>query len=171
MSNLIKVKTKTSLIDSLPKNSIPAHHFSPAELLKIEKEIMGIYAHAHPLSLYREELASQKGRGQILIQSHHIEQLRAGLPILIAGLLIQVRRQFTRHQQVMAFLLLEDETGLFEAIAFPEVFRNYFSFLVKEALLLIKGKVGDKNGEEKIIIQEIKNLHSCLQINIPGINL
>jgi len=38
-------------------------------------------------------------------------------------------------------------------------------------LLLIKGKVGDKNGKEKIIIQEIKNLHSCLQVNIPGINL
>ena len=62
----------------------------------------------------------------------------------------------------MAFLLLEDETGLFEAIIFPEVFQHYFSLMVKEGLLIIKGKMGDKSGEEKIIIQEIKNLYSYL---------
>jgi len=66
---------------------------------------------------------------------------------------------------LMAFLLLEDETGLFEAIAFPEVFQHYFSLLVKEKLLIIKGKMSDKSGEEKIIIQEIKNLYSYLEEN------
>ncbi len=162
MSTLIKIQTRPSIIDSLPKDCIPVHHFSPAELLKIEKGILGIYVHAHPLSLYREKLAGWKKKGQILIQSCHLGQLRAGQPILIAGLLIQVRRQFTRHQQVMAFLLLEDEAGLFEAIAFPEVFQRHFSLLVKEALLVIKGKISDKDSEEKIIIQEINHLPSYL---------
>ncbi|MFZ2330542.1 MAG: OB-fold nucleic acid binding domain-containing protein, partial [Atribacterota bacterium] len=115
--------------------------------------------------LYREKLTSRRKRGQILIQSHHIGQLRSGQPILIAGLLIQVRRQFTVNRQVMAFLLLEDESGLFEAIAFPEAFQHYFSLLVKEELLIIKGKISDKNSEEKIIIQEIKNLYSYLEEN------
>lgn len=161
MSTLIKVPTKTSAADLLSEHSIPAHHFSTAELLKMEKEIMGIYVHGHPLSLYRNRLAALKRPGQILAQSYHIEQLRAGQPVLIAGLLIQVRRQFTKHRKIMAFLLLEDEAGLFEAIAFPETFRHHFSLLIREALLLIKGKIGDKTGEEKIIVQEIKQLTSC----------
>jgi DNA polymerase III alpha subunit len=62
---------------------------------------------------------------------------------------------------------LEDETGLFEAIAFPEVFHNYFSLLVKDVLLLIKGKVSEESKEEKIIIQEISNLPSLLGENTP----
>jgi DNA polymerase III alpha subunit len=66
---------------------------------------------------------------------------------------------------LMAFLLLEDEAGLFEAIAFPEVFQYYFSLMVKEELLIIKGKMSDKSGEEKIIIQEIKNLYYYLEEN------
>lgn len=155
-----------NIIDSLPKDSLPAHHFYPTELLKIEKEILGIYAHAHPLSLYRKNLACRKKTGQILVQSYHLEQLRAGQPVLIAGLLIQVRRQFTRNHQVMAFLLLEDESGLFEAIAFPKVFQRYFSLLVKETLLLIKGKISNKDNEEKIIIQEIDHLPYSLKEDI-----
>jgi hypothetical protein len=37
--------------------------------------------------------------------------------------------------------------------------------MVKEGLFIIKGKISDKNGEEKIIIQEIKNLYSYLEEN------
>lgn len=163
MSIPIKVQTKFNGISLLPENCIPAHHFSPVELLEMEKEILDIYVSNHPLSLYREKLVAQARGGPILIRSHHIAQLKAGQSILIAGLLIQVRRQFTRQHQVMAFLLLEDETGLFEAIAFPQVFHNYFSLLVKDMLLLIKGKVSEKSKEEKIIIQEISDLPSSLE--------
>lgn len=159
-STLLKVEKRISSADLLAKNNIPVHHFSTAELLRIEKRILGVYARSHPLSLYREKLADKLKPGQTLIRSHHIEELRAGQTVFIAGLLIQVRRQFTKHHEVMAFLLLEDEAGLFEAIAFPEAFRQYFPLLVKEALLLIKGQIGAKDGEEKIIIQEITKLPS-----------
>ena len=156
-STLLKVEKRISSADLLAKNNIPAHNFSAAELLRIEKEILGVYARAHPLSLYREKLADRLKPGQVLIRSHHIEGLRAGQSVFIAGLLIQVRRQFTKNREVMAFLLLEDELGLFEAIAFPEAFRQYFPLLRKESLLLIKGQIGAKDGKEKIIVQEMKN--------------
>lgn len=167
MSTLIKTETESGSVDSIPKEEIPAYAFSPSALLKMEKEILGIYASDHPLSICRLKKSIPISHGYLPIRSHHINQLRPGQAILIAGLLIQVRRQFTRHHEVMAFLLLEDETGFFEAIAFPEEFHRYFSLLVKDALLLIKGKVSNKNGEEKLIIQEITNIDSCLEENIP----
>lgn len=163
MSNLIEIKRKDSIIGLPPEQDFPVHSFSLSELLKMEKEILGIYAQEHPLTLYRKKLNSMKRAGQLLIRSHHIEQLRSGQSIIISGLLIQVRRQFTINRQVMAFLLLEDETGLFEAIAFPEIFKRYFSLLSKEQLLIIKGKISKKSEEEKIIVEEIKNLYSCLE--------
>ena len=167
MSVLIKTETNARRTDLLLKENIPAYTFSPSTILKLEKEILGIYVSTHPLSIYRQKIPSQALRGQIYIRSHHISQLKPGQPVLIAGLLIQIRRQFTKYHQVMAFLLLEDETGLFEAIAFPEIFHRYFSLLVKEALLLIKGNVSNKSGEEKLIIQEMTEIRSYLKENAP----
>ena len=159
MSIFLKTKIKTRKTDLLLKEDIPVHNFSQSALLEIEKEILGIYVSTHPLTIYRQNLPDRTPQGQIYIRSHHIGQTRPRQPILIAGLLVQVRRQFTKHNQVMAFLLLEDETGLFEAIAFPEVFHRYFALLSKDALLLIKGSTSDKKEEEKIVIQEIKNIN------------
>ena len=160
MSTLIKTETQSRSTDLLHKEHIPAYTFSPSALLRMEKEILGIYVSNHPLSIYRQKLPGCSSRRYLYIRSHHIGQLRPGQPIMIAGLLIQVRRQFTKHHEVMAFLLLEDEIGLFEAIAFPEVFHRYFSLLIKDALLLIRANVSNKSGEEKLIIQEITNIQS-----------
>lgn len=163
MSTLIKNETNSMSIDLLYKEDIPAYNFSPSVLLKMEKEILGIYVSAHPLSIYRQRLSKQSSGKHLYIRSHHIGELRPGQSVLIAGLLIQVRRQFTKHHQVMAFLLWEDETGLFEAIVFPDLFQRYFSLLVKDALLLIKGNASNKNREEKLIIQEMATIDSYLK--------
>lgn len=160
MSILIKSETKNSDADLFLEEPIPAHDFSPSMLLKMEKEILGIHVSSHPLTIYRQKLPSPSSRGYLHIRSHHISQLRSGQLVLIAGLLIQVRRQFTRNHKVMAFLLLEDETGFFEAIAFPETFRRYHSLLVKDALLLLRGDINNKNGEEKLMIKEIAEIPS-----------
>ncbi len=165
MSTLIKFETKTVENNLLLQETIPAYNFSPSAILKIEKEILGIYLSAHPLSIYRQKIARHSSHKYLPIKSHHIGQLTPGRPVLIGGLLVQTRRQFTKHHEVMAFLLLEDETGFFEAIAFPDIFNKYFSLFVKDALLLIQGNTSNKSGEEKIIIQEISNIHSCLEGN------
>ncbi|MBN2395155.1 MAG: hypothetical protein JXC36_01690 [Candidatus Atribacteria bacterium] len=161
MPTFIKTEIKpNNHIDLLLKEKIPVYSFPVSVLLKMEKEILGIYASIHPLSYYRKQLTVQLLPGQNLIRSHHIAQLKNGQSTLIAGLLIQARRQYTKHREVMAFLLLEDETDLFEAIAFPEIFRQYFSLLTKDALLLIRGIVNNQNGDIKIVIQEIKDIYS-----------
>jgi len=165
MSTLIKAETKTEENNLLLKKNIPAYTFPPSAILKIEKEILGIYVSAHPLSIYRQKIANHSSHGHLPIKSHHIGQMSPGRPVVIGGLLVQTRRQFTKHHEIMAFLLLEDETGFFEAIAFPDIFNKYFSLLVKDALLLIQGNTSNKSGEEKIIIQEISNIQSYLGTN------
>jgi DNA polymerase III subunit alpha len=165
MSTFIKTEIKTGESNLLLKENIPAYTFSPAAILKIEKEILGIYVSAHPLSIHRQKIPEYLSSGYLYIRSSHIEQLRPSQHVAIAGLLIQVRRQFTKNGEIMAFLLLEDETGLFEAIAFPKTFQRYFSLLVKDALLLLEGNTGNKVREEKIIIDKISNINSNSRIN------
>jgi len=165
MSTLIKTNTINRSMDLLLKENIPVHNFSTSALLEMEKSILDIYATAHPISLYRKKESSKSSGKFLLIRSHNLGQIRRGAPVLIAGLLVQVRRQFTRSRRIMAFLLLEDEIGFFEAIAFPKTFQSYSSLLAKDALLWIKGNTSNKSGEEKLIIQEIKNMDSSIGQN------
>jgi DNA polymerase-3 subunit alpha len=160
MSTLIKFETKTVEKNLLLQKSIPAYNFSPSAILKIEKEILGIYVSSHPLSIYRDKIPENLLSGYLYIRSNQLEQVKPGQHVCIAGLLIQVRRQFTKNRGIMAFLLFEDETGLFEAIAFPKTFQQYFSLFVKDALLLIKGNIGNKGKEEKIIISRVSAINS-----------
>jgi DNA polymerase III subunit alpha len=160
MSTLIKFETKTVEKNLLLQETIPAYNFSPSAILKIEKEVLGIYVSSHPLSIYRDKIPKHLLSGYLYIRSNQLEQVKPGQHVCIAGLLIQVRRQFTKNHEIMAFLLFEDEEGLFEAIAFPKTFQHYFSLFVKDALLLIKGNIGNKGKEEKIIINKISNIDS-----------
>ena len=73
-------------------------------------------------------------------------------------MLIQVRRQFTRQKQVMAFLLLEDEAGFFEVIAFPSTYQKYAGILHKEVPLLIEGALSKNDSDSKIIARKILNI-------------
>jgi DNA polymerase-3 subunit alpha len=165
MSALIKFETKTVENNLLLQETIPAHTFSLSTILKIEKEILGIHVSSHPLSIHRQKIPEYLSSRYLYIRSSQIEQLRPSQHVSIAGLLIQVRRQFTKNGEIMAFLLLEDEIGLFEAIAFPKTFRRYFSLLVKDALLLLEGNTSNKDREEKIIIDKISNIDSNSRIN------
>jgi DNA polymerase-3 subunit alpha len=165
MSTLIKFETKTVEKNLLLQGTIPAYNFPPSAILKIEKEILGIYVSSHPLSIYRDKIPEHLLSRYPYIRSNQLEQVTPGQHLCIAGLLIQVRRQLTKNREVMAFLLFEDEAGLFEAIAFPKIFQQYFSLFVKDALLLIEGNIGNKGKEEKIIITKVSTIDSKSRTN------
>lgn len=60
----------------------------------------------------------------------------------------------------MAFLLLEDEAGFFEVIAFPSIYQKYSILLHKEVPLLIEGVLSKDSGDSKIIARKIINIDS-----------
>ncbi|MBA3061544.1 MAG: DNA polymerase III subunit alpha [Atribacteria sp.] len=142
-------------IELIASDSIPAYHFSKSFQMNLEKEILDLYVSDHPLSRYNKELTCFS-----IIKSNQIENIGHQKPIFIVGILIQARRQFTRQKQVMAFLLLEDEAGFFEVIAFPAVYQKYSNPFRKEAPLLIEGVISKNGGESKIIARKIRDIDS-----------
>ncbi|GAI83661.1 unnamed protein product, partial [marine sediment metagenome] len=61
---------------------------------------------------------------------------------------------------VMAFLLLEDEAGFFEVIAFPNIYQKYSSLFHKETPLLIEGVLSKNSDDSKIIARRIRDIDS-----------
>jgi len=142
----------TELIAS---GSIPAYHFSNSFQMNLEKEILGLYITNYPLKKYDKILMNLPIMNSNQLLNYFYPKL-----ISLKGMLIQVRRQFTRQKQVMAFLLLEDEAGFFEVITFPTVYQKYSKFFCKEAPLLIEGVLSKDSGDSKIIARKIVNINS-----------
>jgi len=153
--NKISEERKLWNTELIASDSIPAYHFSKSFQMNLEKEILGLYVSDYPLNKYDNDLACFP-----LINSCKIENICCQKPILIVGILIQARRQFTIQKQVMAFLLLEDEVGFFEVITFPSVYQKYSNLFHQEAPLLIEGVLSKEKGDSKIIARKIMNIDS-----------
>ena len=153
--NKISEESKLCNTELIASESIPAYHFSKSFRMSLEKEILDIYITNYPLKKYDKILAYLP-----MMNSNQLSNHLYPKPILIKGILIQARRQFTRQRQVMAFLLLEDEAGFFEVIAFPNIYQKYSILLHKEVPLLIEGILSKDSGDSKIIARKIINIDS-----------
>jgi len=152
---------QNKISELIASDSIPAYHFSKSFQMNLEKEILGLYITNYPLKKYDKILMNLS-----IMNSNQLLNYFYQKAILIRGMLIQVRRQFTRQKQVMAFLLLEDESGFFEVITFPAVYQKYSNLFCKEAPLLIEGVLGKDSGGSKIIARKIININSYCVKNI-----
>jgi len=155
--NKISEERKLWSTELIAADSIPAYHFSKTFQMNLEKEILDMYITNYPLNKYDKILAHLPIKNSNQLLNYFYQKT-----ILIRGMLIQTRRQFTRQKQVMAFLLLEDEAGFFEVITFPAVYQKYSNLFRKETPLLIEGALSKNSGDFKIIARKIININSYL---------
>jgi len=156
-----KIKQKqsgqTSLFGESDENKLNSsakdvQEFSVNEKLAFEKEFLGFYLTSHP---QMESLSKIK-----TLVTHEIELLQEeneGTQVTIGGLIENIRRIFTKKNgSEMAFITLSDEKGLIaECIIFPRVFEQYKSLLLKDTVVLIRGKIDTKNDKPIIIAERV----------------
>ena len=58
----------------------------------------------------------------------------------------------------MAFIRIKDLSDTLECVVFPKTFLDVRRLCVPETLVLVKGKVSERNGELSMIIDDIKEL-------------
>ena len=153
--NKISGDNNSGSTELIAADLIPAYYFSKALQMNLEKEILDLYVSDHSLSKYDKELACFQ-----ITKSNQIENINPQKLILMSGILIQVRRQFTQQKQVMAFLLLEDEKGFFEVITFPTAYQKFLNLFHQEVPLLIEGTLSKNDADFKLIARKIVNIDS-----------
>lgn len=148
--------------------------FSMPERLAMEKEMLGLYVTGHPLSDYRDALAALKPvtADMLLADGDGPEQHFADrTTVHMSGLIVGKRELLTKHNDRMAFITLEDETGSYEMIVFPGAFERYGEFLTDNRVLLIEGTVSKREDEEtKIIAEKIAVLEHDMRDWPPDFN-
>jgi DNA polymerase-3 subunit alpha len=76
----------------------------------------------------------------------------------IAGIISGIQKIVTKAGQPMLFIAVEDLTSKIEALVFPSVLQKNPDIFKDGAAVQIKGRLSDKDGELKILCEEVKEL-------------
>lgn len=120
------------------------------ELLGFEKELLGFYLTKHPLEPYRKKLATQA-----LTVISEITDAKVGERLKIAGIIISVKKIFTRAgNHEMAFAKIEDLTGVIEVVVFPKIFARTSDLWHQDSVVVLSGKVDEKDERLTILTDD-----------------
>ncbi len=132
--------------------------FEPSQLLKMEKEIIGLYVSGHPLLAYRELIASLPvvNISDILASAEHkTESLGDDARVSIAAVIDAKKLTVTKKGDTMAYLTAEDLTGSLEVLAFPRVLAQYTALTDVDRLVVLNGRLSYREDEApKLILEE-----------------
>ena len=140
-------------------DTAPRHHpvlaaaeeFDKNELLKLEKETLGLYVSEHPLTAIRDQL-----RRKTDCALNELERRRDGEVVVVGGIVSSLKQMTTKKGEPMVFAGIEDVTGSCEVVAFNSVYATARELLVMDRVLVVKGRVDHKQaGETKLVAIEV----------------
>jgi len=129
----------------------PASPIPPDDVLKFEKEHLGLFVSGHPLDRYNEVTKD-------FTRIFTINESMDNRTIEIAGIITKAKRTVTKKNDPMAFATFEDKSGSVELLIFPKVMPQAVGYLDGDGVLRVTGKISYKDGEPKVLVNEIKDL-------------
>lgn len=139
-------------VHEIPVPTIP--EMPGNELLTWEKELLGFYLTAHPLSSYEKKLRAVEAK-----QIGEITDEDVGSRTHIAGIIVNVKKIFTKAgNNEMAFVRVEDLSGTIEVVVFPKIFAQTSSMWVPDAVVDISGKIDEKEEKKTLLVDGVKKI-------------
>lgn len=166
-----------SMMDEVEAPVIEIEHlpeFSKKDKLARESHAIGLYVSDHPLSGMANTLDSYV--------TNHIVDIAAGelsVPegfgdkkskVTFAGVVGNLIRKPTRKGDMFASFDLEDMTGVIPAVMFPKSYAEHGHKLESDGIFVVRGGLlGDGEGEVKIAVDSVEQIHTTHSGEIPFI--
>lgn len=127
--------------------------YPQAELLSFEKELFGFYLTEHPMASAMKAVAKSSTKTvEELDPRVHKDTI-----IWLGGIITSWRTVKTKKQaKEMGFGTLQDSTGQVEFVVFPKAYAQAHDMLVKDKVVLLKGKVEDREGKHTFLVDSVK---------------
>ncbi|MGC9359801.1 MAG: DNA polymerase III subunit alpha [Anaerolineae bacterium] len=122
---------------------------SERQRLADERELLGVFVSSHPLDVLS---TCEDNR---LTEIATITTEMRGETVSVAGVVSESREILTRKGNRMAFVTLEDLTGVLEVVVFPRVFEEANGLFEEQRALLFTGRVDDRDDRAKLIADRI----------------
>ncbi|ADL07630.1 DNA polymerase III subunit alpha [Thermosediminibacter oceani] len=146
-------------VDDVVEDELPdIPEYPENELLAMEKEVLGLYLSGHPLREFKDLLEKTTTLCSKDLADEE-KEFKDNSAVVVGGIISEIKLKSTKDNKLMAFITLEDLTGVMEVIAFSNVYERYSGNLYQDAKVIIKGRINLKEEEApKIIADEIRPL-------------
>ena len=108
--------------------------WSARDVLKGEKETLGLYLTGHPIDTYVDDL---KGLGITWLENLE----RTKYTVRVAGLVVSLRVIRNKRGESLAFVTLDDRSGRIEIAVYADLFSDCRDKLGEDTLIVIEGDV------------------------------
>jgi DNA polymerase-3 subunit alpha len=127
--------------------------FTPVEKMAMEKETTGLYLTGHPMDSYRDTAAKlgAVSIGSILSDYADPDSLHAfrdGQNVILAGVVDSTRTRATKNNTLMCYVVLEDDTGTMELIAFQRALDAGGEYLVENNAVYCVGRISVRDEKD-----------------------
>ena len=125
----------------------PAPPATKREVLKWERELLGLFVSEHP---FAETSAQLKG---YFLPISDLTKNKREKSVRVGGILTETKKIYTKKNEPMLFAKLEDMTGWVEVVVFPRVFKDYEEKLTLDNIVCMTGRPQEKDGEMKVLAE------------------
>lgn len=142
--------------------------FPKAELLKMEKEMTGLYLSGHPLDKYENAIDTlgYAKTGELLeAEKSDFSKYKDGDTVTLCGIITHITVKQTRNGQNMAFVTVEDMLGSLEVIVFPKILEKASQLLFVSGVITVMGTLSVEEEKEPKILANI--ISGAPDINSP----
>ena len=142
--------SQVNLEDSIEK----VEDFNEDEILQMEKEVIGFLISKNPLLKYQDLITKKVSKkiGDISVEDVDKDHIIAGI---VSGKKI-IRTK--KDNSEMAFMNIFDETGSIECVLFPRLFARLRDIIAINRVIMLKGKVNDRDGRLSILVDNAVDL-------------
>lgn len=120
------------------------------ELIKMEKESIGMYISGHPLDKYSDLI--KKYSIDTCLNVNNSKKYFNNCSVKIAGIVENIKIINTKIKEKMAFVKLSDNTGSIECVFFPEKLKKYGNILYKDKVILVFGNLSVDGDKKKLLV-------------------
>ena len=139
--------------------------FDNRKLMEMERELLGIYLREHPSQKLLKKARTDWSKPLAELSEYK------GQKITVTAIIKTAKTVVTKtKQQEMAFLLLTDEGGEIEAVIFPKTYAEVKSFLIPNSVVVVKGKVDEKEDRLSFIVDTIEQIADDMSDDKPNGN-
>ena len=147
---LFDFNSESNNLDRLPE----IEELSREQLLMFEKQYLGFYITQHPLTSHIKDLEKRV--------THRLNMLpNSSSTVIIGGIITKIKKIITRKSGAeMAFVKIDDFTAQCELIVFPKIFERTKYAWVSDKVVLVKGKIDQKDDRLSVLVDDAKLLTS-----------
>ncbi|MBR6344509.1 MAG: DNA polymerase III subunit alpha [Lachnospiraceae bacterium] len=122
-------------------------------ILYFEKDVLGSYVSGHPLEKYEklwDKRLNAKSTDFYIDEETGQCAAEDNATVTIGGMITEIKTKYTKKNEAMCFLTIEDLYGTVEVVVFPRVYRSFTHILTENARVAITGRVqfdGNKDGQ------------------------